>query len=493
MLRSGWGKILLSLLLLGLVVALGLKFSFWRGDFWAEKKLLVGSVAEAESFMPEDCDPEGLPRELRENQDWDRLKLLTDYCLAMTYWQSRIAANQESWCTPDYIARLVVDEHPAVDFFYSFCPNVSLSDVLAAVHRIENGGELAGQDPQEEEGREQRCTEEYIIRLIEEGRENEGSELLYYCRERGLLTTEEYAHAVQEAYRRLNEARRVASEARQEQIDYEENREEVFSLPDNQFGVGVLCQLDFENEWATEIEYSKDLCRGFKNTIDDGGNFIARFARDSFDGGVFAENQNILEAGGADSVDITYIHTHGAYECMPDLQDCSHHDYRDGYYFLLAGFNEDEFFESSGMRFGDHRFDDWDLSGKTSILSLHACATMKLDGHTFERWISPFRGGLLLATGAHEVTYLGYTTAETGQDYAMNLRRGMTVWKAWKDAMIDWYSDTYMAAMSSGTEPDDLSNCFEMLDITTAYNARDYGRFRDDEVQSLCWYYYAND
>jgi len=132
---------------------------------------------------------------------------------------------------------------------------------------------------------------------------------------------------------------------------------------------------------------------------------------------------------------------------------------------------------SSTWRFGDN-------ATQIAIFSQYACKTLQIDDEAFGRWVNAFKGGLYIVTGSHGTVWDGWTTDETGEDYADNLTHGKTVKWAWFDGNSDCCFDQDVAvhASSSGS----LDECKQRRDTMTGQNINGFARLRDGSMNRIC-------
>jgi hypothetical protein len=226
---------------------------------------------------------------------------------------------------------------------------------------------------------------------------------------------------------------------------------------------GTRCQQSFQNGWRETLPYTWDHCAGFNDELDDSD--TKKFYFDLNTTGLgFVFNDDIVDFGGVDSVDLFYIATHGgAKSSTTDAR--------------LALWGEQMRTFSSNWRFGDN-------ARKVKIFSQYACETLWIDDFSFARWAPAFKGGLYIATGSHDKVYAGWTTEETGEDYADDLQHGKSVKWAWLDGNSDWAADQDVAVYASSSGP--LSECKSRRDSMTWQNIGGFTRFRDGNMNRLC-------
>ena len=223
---------------------------------------------------------------------------------------------------------------------------------------------------------------------------------------------------------------------------------------------GTRCQRTFQNGWRITLDYEYDRCEGFNNRMDD--NNSKRFYFNLNNGAGFNVSDGSTVAGGVDTVDIFYVGTHGG---------VSDTDAR----LALKPVQMRTF--SSSWRFGDN-------SNQIAIFSQYVCNTLKIDDKAFTRWVNAFKGGLYLATGSHDTVYDGWTTDETGEDYADNVTHGKTVKWAWFDGNSDCCIDQDVAIYASSSGP--LDECKNRRDTMTGQNINGFPRFRDGSMNRIC-------
>ena len=223
---------------------------------------------------------------------------------------------------------------------------------------------------------------------------------------------------------------------------------------------GTRCQRAYQNGWLETMDYQYDRCIGFNNRLDD--NNTKLFYLNLQFGSGFTTNDGLTPNGGVDTVDVFYVATHGG------ITDTA---------ATLARKPVDTFTTSVNWRFGDN-------SNQVAIFSQYACFTLKIDGKGWTRWVNAFKGGLYLATGSHNFLYDGWTTDDTGEDYADNLTHGKTVKWAWFDGNYDHHADQDVAIYASSSGP--LVECRVRRDFMTGQNINIFPRFRDGNMNRIC-------
>jgi len=143
----------------------------------------------------------------------------------------------------------------------------------------------------------------------------------------------------------------------------------------------IRCQRVFQNNWKPTIDYEYNRCEGFNSRMDDYNTQIFYF---NLNNGVgFTTADGAGPAGGVDTVDIFYVGTHGG----ASATDAT---------LALKPVNTRTF--SSTWKFGD-------TANQIAIFSQYACKTLQIDDNSFARWVNPFKGGLYLATGSHDILW----------------------------------------------------------------------------------------
>jgi len=223
---------------------------------------------------------------------------------------------------------------------------------------------------------------------------------------------------------------------------------------------GTRCQQTFDNDWQAPLSWVYDRCSGFNDRAND--NNAQLFYCYVNGGSGFRSNDGSTGYCGVDTVDLFYVSTHGGVN---------------GTDAVLARKPVGGLALSSQWRFGDN-------GNQVAIFSQYACKTLAIDGNAYTRWVNPFKGGLYLATGSHDIFVDGWTTAGTGYDYADGLTHGKSVKWAWFDGNSDWWFDQDVAiyASSSGSE----SGCGLRRDYMTGQNINLFGRVRDGYMNRIC-------
>jgi hypothetical protein len=223
---------------------------------------------------------------------------------------------------------------------------------------------------------------------------------------------------------------------------------------------GTRCQRAYQSGWLETMDYQYNRCEGFNSRLDD--NNTKLFYLNLRFGSGFTTNDGLSSSGGVDTVDIFYVATHGS---VSDTDA------------TLALKPVDTFTSSLTWRFGNN-------SNQVAIFSQYACFTLKIDGKGWARWVNAFKGGLYLATGSHNFLYDGWTTDDTGEDYADNLTHGKTVKWAWFDGNYDHHADQDVAIYASSSGP--LGECRVRRDFMTGQNINAFPRFRDSSMNRIC-------
>jgi len=222
---------------------------------------------------------------------------------------------------------------------------------------------------------------------------------------------------------------------------------------------GAMCQADFQNNWQATLSYVWNRCGGFCDELDDTDTKVFYYnlhgAECAWESGC---DQSYL-----DNVNLFYASTHGG-----AWSDRS----------VWAMWNQNVLADSTNMRLGDEAYG-------LSILATYACKTLKIDdGKGWTRMGPIFRGGLRYAAGSHDLLYDGYTTDETGEDFADNLQSSDTIKYSWKDGNSDWNVDNDAAVMAVGA---DSSECASRRDNMKWQNYTSYRRLRDGAIGYYCW------
>jgi hypothetical protein len=223
---------------------------------------------------------------------------------------------------------------------------------------------------------------------------------------------------------------------------------------------GTRCQKHYDGNWQVELSSMYDRCGGFNDRMNDNNTQMFYFQLNGGSG--FRWNDGSAAAGGVETADLFYVGTHGG------VNDTD---------AVLALKEQNSFAFSTQWRFGDN-------SNQVAIYSQYSCKTLTIDANAFARWVNPFKGGLYLATGSHGIVYDGWTTDDTGYDYADDLTHGKTVKWAWFDGNSDWWADQDVAiyASSSGS----LASCQTRRDSMTGQNINNFTRLRDGNMNRIC-------
>ncbi|MFP6663906.1 MAG: DUF6345 domain-containing protein [Deltaproteobacteria bacterium] len=224
---------------------------------------------------------------------------------------------------------------------------------------------------------------------------------------------------------------------------------------------GTRCQEAFEDGWQDTQPWAWETCSRFNSELDDTDTkdfyYNLKFPHCGFDS---CDDQG--SAGGVDSVDLFYVHTHGGVS---------------GDNAILAMWDDGDMSWSSNWRFGDD--DD-----EVAIFSQYACETLsKTGGGLWTRLGPAFRGGLYVATGSYDKIYSSITTDEVGEDYADGLQKRKSVKNAWFDGNSDWWTDQDLRVMATGVSS---RNCRNRRNRIKWHNVFDYTRRRDSSITHYC-------
>src|SRR5262245_54065170 len=164
---------------------------------------------------------------------------------------------------------------------------------------------------------------------------------------------------------------------------------------------GTRCQSEFQNGWSVTLPEVWNRCGWFNNELDDTDTkafyFNLHGARSDF---TTCDECN----GGPDAVHLLYVDSHG------------------GTNGATAGIfmwdqNSTAITPRDGMRYGDENVG-------LAILAQYLCRTLSIDSgaNVVARWFPVFQGGMIMATGSHDLVWDGVTTNETGEDFADDLQ-----------------------------------------------------------------------
>lgn len=232
---------------------------------------------------------------------------------------------------------------------------------------------------------------------------------------------------------------------------------------------GTRCQRDFQNGWQVTLDYQWDRCEGFNNELDDTDTKVFYF---NLKGPAESRYSTCDSCGtGVDDVHLAYTSTHGG-------------NYTND--AVLAMWTQNVLAESNNdsWRFGDE-------NTQCAFFAQYACSTLAMDGKLVTRWRNTFRGGLIMAMGSHDKLYDGWTTDETGEDFADGLQKGKTVKWAWFDGNGDWWCDQDVAVLASGSVNTAAHNaqadCNYRRDNVKWQNFGGYAKWRDGQIGWWCW------
>ncbi len=233
---------------------------------------------------------------------------------------------------------------------------------------------------------------------------------------------------------------------------------------------GTRCQSEFQNGWSVTLPEVWNRCGWFNNELDD-TDFKAFYF--NLHGGRFDFTTCDECNGGPDAVHLLYVDTHG------------------GTNGGTAGIfmwdqNSTAITPRDGMRYGDENVG-------LVILAQYLCRTLSVDSaaNVISRWLPVFQGGMIMATGSHDLVWDGVTTNETGEDFADDLQSRKTVKNAWFDANSDWNADQDLAVFATGSSLTGAHNadadCQYRRDRLTWQNFGQFARWRDGQVEWICW------
>ena len=236
---------------------------------------------------------------------------------------------------------------------------------------------------------------------------------------------------------------------------------------------GTRCQGTFNGTWQKTLPFAYSRCEGFNNELDDYDTKKFYFNLSGQATG-FSGNDGIVDSGGVDAVDLFYVSTHGGVDSVRFFYALKEQNK-----FACSQFSSgsNQCVSGADWRYGDN-------SRKVKIYSQYICYTIAIDDFSWDRWKQPFRGGLYIATGSQDKLYDGWTTDETGEDYADDLQDGKSVKWAWFDGNGDWYEDQDVAVYASSSGP--LAECQLRRDSMTWQNVPQFPRLRDGDMNRLC-------
>ena len=233
---------------------------------------------------------------------------------------------------------------------------------------------------------------------------------------------------------------------------------------------GTRCQSDFQNGWSVTLPEVWDRCAWFNDELDDTDQKAFYF---NLHGAHFKFTACDECSAGPDSVHLLYVDSHGG--ANPGNAGIFMWDQRS-----IAITPRD------GMRYGDENVG-------LAILAQYLCKTLSVDSHAniVARWIPVFRGGMIMATGSHDLVWDGVTTDEVGEDFADDLQSRKTVANSWFDANSDWDADQGLAVFATGSSLTGAHNpeadCAFRRDRLTWQNFGQFARWRDDQVEWICF------
>lgn len=220
---------------------------------------------------------------------------------------------------------------------------------------------------------------------------------------------------------------------------------------------GAWCQADYQNGWLPTLPYSWNHCQGL---IDQMSQTVPKLFYWNLHGAKpFLEGS--LDQVWTEAADFVYVKTHGS----AGMTSAS---------YAMWDKNVNAF--TTSMTLGNE-------SRGTSILSTHACETLKDDGKIPTRWAATLNGGLRIVTGSFATVYDGWTTDDVGADYASDLQDGDTVAEAWKDGASDWYTSSDLGVLATGTSK---TNCFARLDGMKFQNFSAFPQLHAETIGFFC-------
>lgn len=233
---------------------------------------------------------------------------------------------------------------------------------------------------------------------------------------------------------------------------------------------GTRCQSDFQNGWSVTLPEVWDRCAWFNDELDDTDQKAFYFNLQ----GAHVKFTGCDEcSAGPDSVHLFYVDSHGG--ANPGNAGIFMWDQRS-----IAITPRD------GMRYGDENVG-------LAILAQYLCKTLSVDSHAniVARWVPVFSGGMIMATGSHDLVWDGVTTDEVGEDFADDLQSRKTVANSWFDANSDWDADQDLAVFATGSSLTGAHNaeadCAFRRDRLTWQNFGQFARWRDNQVEWICF------
>jgi len=198
---------------------------------------------------------------------------------------------------------------------------------------------------------------------------------------------------------------------------------------------GVACQETFQNNWRKPLSYVWSNCQGFIDQLSPTDHEGFYYNLHGMKPGLEkTDDQDVAE-----TVDLLFVETHGGAS-------------KDGSSARYVMWDQDTRAYTGNMALGNE-------GHGLSTLSTYSCDTLyNGDNGRNKRWRPVFNGGMRYLTGGWDLMYAGWTTDDTGQDYAADLQDGLGFMWAWADGTWDWYVTNHPAVLTTGTDSFDCVN-----------------------------------
>ena len=226
--------------------------------------------------------------------------------------------------------------------------------------------------------------------------------------------------------------------------------------------VGVRCEQAFSYDWQPPIVPSNGRCTNFLNTMSENEEVGFYYNLRGANWALEEPDTCGWPCGNADSVDFFFMSTHGYTQPNWTFSEWAMWDI--GKWAL-----------TSNMRLGN--------SGRQNmVLATFACDTHATDSTTWNRWIQPFAGGMVVTVGGHGNLYDGET--QQGTEYAQRLTYNTEpIGYAWLESV--WYADNNNTPTAINTGANQ-SDCWVRSNTTldTLFSAP---ILRDGAIGYMCW------
>lgn len=234
---------------------------------------------------------------------------------------------------------------------------------------------------------------------------------------------------------------------------------------------GTYCQDKFQDPALTKLPNAYSLCSSFNGEMESAHTKKYYYTLTGIAKQLIEQTSDHL-VGGADTVDLLFIATHGGAWANR---------------FVLTLHEDGELISSNNMRLGDN-------ANRLSIFATYSCDTMSTvspNAHAMaDRWRPVFRGGLRYAMAGHgDLWFYGnkLKMRRVGKRFAKEMNSGTTFKSAWSMSVLapsKKKTRQHPAVLTTGMSASDASN---RRDYMTLKNFENYPRLRDTNVKAWAW------